>query len=221
MKRLVSVILAVILSIAAAAPASAHSQGYPVPYMIHPGAGFNYYIPVCLHNNISGWTGDWNLSDPVHATINRALHLWDDYAVATGGELYFYRSNTECGALAAEDVPYVQVGYSGYDIGAVMRTDTYHELTSRGSRVMLSAIWINEVGENFYYGTGTPSANDAWTMLGHEFGHASQIAHYVPDFCGQGLDIMVSCFSAGQTNRALSSHDKSHYNYWYDAGSSL
>jgi hypothetical protein len=190
--------------------------------------GYDRYIPVCLHTNYDGPTGDWDLTYKPHATVNNAMQQWN----AIGGEFAFYRANEECDWLAYNhDDPFVQIGYSAaYDH---MQTQTLLHCSpvfgcnqpwtyitgpyvdSTGSNVI--PIWINP-NQPWFWGTGdVPSDKyDAWTALEHELGHVLALKHTeAVSACGEGLDVMMECFYMNQENRSLSVHDINGYAHFY------
>lgn len=233
MKRLLTLVAAIALVLATAAPSLAHDDHYSeiLESDGSQGSGYNRYIPVCLHSNFDG-TGGWDLAYGPHAALNAAMGQWN----SIGGELFFYRTDSDCDWLSTNhDDPFVQVGYSGVDIGDPMQVRLktwyssmipagYHtgpyveDIFGNGSNII--PIWINDIGtaSPFYWGTGTlPSGYyDGWTMLEHELGHVVGINHTEAiSACGEGPDVMISCFWTGQTNRPLSAHDINGYIKWY------
>lgn len=211
-RPLVAAVLGVVLMGVLASPARAHVTILGIGWVEREDSGYTYHIPVCLHSNFG--EDDWDLSTALHDAANDMMVSWNNI----GGELYFYRSNSACQTLYEGGIPYVQLGWSAYLGGDVLGWFQALEFTTPcdtwlpdGECFTRGSLWISST-EPVYIGSGSPLPYqyDGRSILLHEFGHASGVAH-----SHHASDVMWPVLSAGLTFRTLTSRDKDGYIWYY------
>lgn len=239
-RRLAAIALALAFVIGTAPVANAYTHyGDKYRWSDREGSGYEYHIPVCLHDNMRGGTDGWNLSNnSTHITINSAMGKWN----ALGRELFYYRTNTDCNYLNVNNVVALQVGWSsslldGLGHNPVARVDL---VKTQGARAQFQAMWFRVdcsfgggVGECDSYdpvwywvkATETPPTNrpyrwhDMYTVAIHEFGHASALGH--PNWWDPCQAVMQTeeneCWPGGWYHRSTHSDDRAGFNaLWPD-----
>jgi hypothetical protein len=209
MRRLASVTAALLLVAAAsfvAPPATtANVIVFDIPWVVRVGSGYDHHIPVCLHPNYNPNGGPpWDLSSPYHTAINNAMAVWN----LQGGELYFYRSNSECQTLFEAGIPYVQIGWSANIGSAVGATQPF--FGCGGDCLQRAAIWLNTSYLYAFHPDDIPGRYHAQSVFTHELGHTLML-----DDVNHEGDVMDQDLALGQVASALSSHDRAGYSYYY------
>lgn len=234
--RLVTVVAAALIVVAAAQPASAN-QISGIPFQYRYSLGYDHHIPVCLEENFGGGP-PWNLStNGYHVSANLAIGRWN----SLGGELFFFRHNNTCSWFRSQPwtsqrLPYVSIGWA--DMGVIARYGrTYQRQGSLYSSGDLrcpdgNVCWhfldvrLNSQADE-YHGKpwafwGNPDDDDfldANVVLTHELGHAVQCRHIDSGEPGYGYNMMASEYPSGTgTTAALGVVDR--YCYWDIYGTS-
>jgi len=189
-----------------------HNVAPGLYWTAHPGSGYTYHIPACLHPNYDGGP-PWRLWRNMHARANDALHAWDDI----GGELYFNRTDTSCQSLYNNGIPYVQIGWSpnlGTELIAWCQNIwVWGPIPGEEQR---AAVWLDMQDQAlFWWGDGPAPAgkSDAAAVLAHELGHTLVLLHSDhPD------DTMFDPLPQGSVSysyRTPTYHDEQGYAYHY------
>lgn len=232
MRRILSLALAALLTLVAATPVAAYEvSGWPGTSWkpTHPNCQgqqgcYEFNIPVCLHDNIDGPTGNWDVANNAqHAVINWSLQQ----ANSLGGELYFYQTNQDCDDLNAQNAVFLQIGW-GNAMSAVAKIERVDfEFNMRwpsGVAEKHLAIWIDSTDPIAWSLGAYPPAwqYDGATVVLHEIAHAFGLSH--SQVCGGhnfgailGISNDHGCtgLRLGNAHRWLHDDDKDGYRHYF------
>lgn len=185
MKRLFSILAALVILFTSSAPVSANTWDNDWNRRVYrPAYGYDVHLPVCIHRNLGG--PYWNLADPRHARINEALTMWNN----VGSDFYFFRASGTCQSIANAGDQYVGIGTAstawwGTQTGLAVNDytitkdatypgcDQYLLLSCR----YVDSIWLNP---NVYFNWSAQYQSAhifARDVLIHEFGHSLELVH--------------------------------------------
>lgn len=183
MKRLFSIVAAIVLLFTTSAPVSANHYDH-APRATRAGSGYDAHVPVCLHSNFGG--PNWNLANDVrHQRLNEAMHHWNFLGNGNGSGIYFYRATGTCQSIYNAGDQYVQVGFStnigsNYGLNSVITNVPWWDSRCNSSFYRScryqDAIWLNG---NFSWGWAQWDTGNAHalTVLMHEIGHSIELDH--------------------------------------------